>query len=366
MQEVVIITNIPAPYRVDLFHYIQKISSNYHFTIIYTSDNEDNRKWTVDYKKINDSIFLQAKILKIKKRYDYKYIHFPSKLGKELSKINPDIVIAFEYNPAALLSLNWSKKNNKKFVHLTDGTINSEKNINYIQKLCRKYIIKHADAFLASSTLSKEKIISYGADSSKIFVSLLTVDINKYSFKREMLEPKEILYVGSLIQRKGLDLLFDALRHVHHPFHLSVIGDGIELDNLKKIVNTYNMSDSVTFYGFMEGKELQEKYKKSRFFVLPTREDCYGLVLLEAMCSSLPIICSKNADGAIDLIKHGFSGYIVDPNNSIKMAAYIDELLINTELVKTMSRESYEYSKEFSFDGVSKAYFEALDYVYYR
>ena len=107
MQEVVIITNIPAPYRVDLFHYIQKISSNYHFTIIYTSDNEDNRKWTVDYKKINDSIFLQAKILKIKKRYDYKYIHFPSNLGKELSKINPDIVIAFEYNPAALLSLNW-------------------------------------------------------------------------------------------------------------------------------------------------------------------------------------------------------------------------------------------------------------------
>ena len=76
MQEVVIITNIPAPYRVDLFHYLQNASSKYHFTIIYTSNNEDNRKWTVDYKKINNSIFLRTKVLKIKKRFDYKYSTF--------------------------------------------------------------------------------------------------------------------------------------------------------------------------------------------------------------------------------------------------------------------------------------------------
>lgn len=69
------------------------------------------------------------------------------------------------------------------------------------------------------------------------------------------------------------------------------------------------------FLGYQEGEPLQKLYRTADAFVLPTREDCFGLVLLEAMCASLPIISSKYADGARDLVSDGENGYIIDPED---------------------------------------------------
>ena len=68
MKRVAIITNIPAPYRVDFFDYLQKNYGEYEFTIIYSSRNEDNRSWDVDQEKMKNSVFLESKTLKIKKK----------------------------------------------------------------------------------------------------------------------------------------------------------------------------------------------------------------------------------------------------------------------------------------------------------
>ena len=92
----------------------------------------------------------------------------------------PDVVIAMEYNPAALQALWWCRRNGKKFIHLTDGTLFSERNIGKIQKVTRKIITKNCDAAIASSTRAKEKLLAWGVPEEKIFVSLLTVDVQAY------------------------------------------------------------------------------------------------------------------------------------------------------------------------------------------
>lgn len=65
---------------------------------------------------------------------------------QHLTRINPDVVIAWEYNPSALKALLWCKRHGRKFIHLTDGTLHSERNIGRVQKLMRHIIIRHADA----------------------------------------------------------------------------------------------------------------------------------------------------------------------------------------------------------------------------
>ena len=89
-KRIVIITNIPAPYRVDFFDYLQKNYLEYKFTIVYSSHNEDNRSWEIEQEKMQNSIFLKSKTIKIKKKLDVRYVHIPwgvGKLLKELSEI---------------------------------------------------------------------------------------------------------------------------------------------------------------------------------------------------------------------------------------------------------------------------------------
>lgn len=178
MSKVLLITNIPAPYRVDLFYYMQTHQQTHEFFVIYTNRNEDNRQWVIDERKLLQSTILESKIIKRKGEGDVHYLHIPQHLTREITRINPDVVIAWEYNPSALKALLWCKRHGRKFIHLTDGTLRSERNIGRVQKLMRHIIIRHADACIASSTKAKEKLLHWGVPERKIFLSLLTVDIS--------------------------------------------------------------------------------------------------------------------------------------------------------------------------------------------
>ena len=182
MSKVLLITNIPAPYRVDLFYYMQTHQQTHEFFVIYTNRNEDNRQWTIDERKLLQSTILESKIIKRKGEGDMHYLHIPQHLTREITRINPDVVIAWEYNPSALKALLWCKRHGRKFIHLTDGTLHSERNIGRVQKLMRHIIIRHADACIASSTKAKEKLLHWGAPERKIFISLLTVDISRFHY----------------------------------------------------------------------------------------------------------------------------------------------------------------------------------------
>lgn len=360
MKHVVIITNIPAPYRVDFFDYLKKSQNDYEITVIYSSQNEDNRKWEIDHEKLEDSIFLNSKTIKIKKKFDTKYIHIPWGVTKVLEEISPDVVIGSEYNPTIIQALIYCKRNKVPFVSWTDGTLYSERNINLVQKILRKAVIGSASAYIASSTKSREAQLAYGAAEDKCFVSYLTVDLEKY---RQVPEGKglgKILCVGSLIERKGIDLLLRALAHVKCEYQLRLAGDGDERENLRKLSKELGISDKVIFLGQLNRKQLLKEYAESDLFVLPTREDCFALVILEAMCSGLPMICSKYADGAYDLLEEGKNGYIVDPYNKKEFSQRLELLLTDSGLRENMQKNSEEIIKKFEFENVAKEYFAAI------
>ena len=360
MKRVVIITNIPSPYRVDFFHYLQENVKEYEFHIIYSSVRNTSRQWHADESRIKNSTFLKSHNIKIKKRYDEHDIYIPYGVGKALSRLKPDVVVAMEYNPTILLAMHWCRKHKVKYISWTDGTLNSEKNISKIQRLCRKYIIKRADAFIGSSTASRETQIAYGAPKEKCFISFLTVDLEKYIRPKEEYGNRQLVCVGGLIVRKGVDLLLNALALTDSSITLVVVGDGGERERLKKQAQELGIADRVSFTGFLEGQALYDCYAKSAAFVLPTREDCFGLVTLEAMCAHLPVISSKYADGARDLVEKDVTGIIVDPYDEKAFARAMEELLLDTKRLEKMGMAGFERINRFSFENVSKGYIEAI------
>lgn len=357
--KVVIITNIPSPYRVDFFYYLQTNIETYEFYIIYTSCNEDNRSWYVDEKKLINTIYLDSKVIKIKQKLDVKYIHIPRNIKRKLDELKPKIIVAMEYNLAALKALLWSKKHKVKFVHWTDGTLNSEKDINIIQMWLRKKIICAADCCIASSSKAKEKLINYGVEENKIFVSLLTVDITKYLVNLHKKEKNRLIFVGTLSFRKGLDLLVKALNKLEHDFEMLIVGDGPEKENIEQLAEKYGIKEKITFTGFVEGDNLRQLYDESSIFVLPTRQDCYGLVILEAMCANLPVVCSKYADGVYDLIDQGVNGYIVDPYDAEQIAKQIDLAIEHFDELAVNAKNKLQ---DFTFENVTRGFLAAVEY----
>ena len=361
MKHVAIITNIPAPYRVDFFDFLQKNYAQYQFTIIYSSRNEDNRNWEIDQSKMRNSIFLESKTIKIKKSFDNYYLHIPVGVSKALDMIKPDVVVGSEYNPTILQALHYCKRRKIPFVSWTDGTLFSERNRNFVQKILRRFVVSKADSYIASSTKSKEAQIYYGADERKCHISYLAVDVEKYIQKPQASGNGKILCVGSLIERKGVDLLLEALANVKCNYSLYLAGDGAEKENLQKKAADLEISDKVHFLGQLKREQLLEHYADSDLFVFPTREDCFALVILEAICSKLPVICSKYADGAYDLIEEGKNGCIIDPYDASAFAECVEKVLSDKVLCEKMQEQSEEIVDKFRFANIAKGYIEAIE-----
>lgn len=361
MKKVVIVTNIPSPYRVDFFYFLQNNYKQFDFEIIYTSYNEDNRQWNVDESKIINSYVLKSKVIKIKLKEDYKYIHLPSGIFRKLYNLRPDVIIACEYNVAAIQSLIWARVNKIPYIHLTDGTLNSERNINTIQKLLRKIVVNHSSSYIASSSKAKEKLLYYGANEKDIFVSFLSIDDSKIKTDTINRINGRILYVGSLVKRKGIDLLLDALAKLNYEWNLHIVGNGSkeEKEFIQYKINQLNINDKIKWCGFKEGNELYKEYLEASVFILPTREDCYGLVLLEAFLTNTPIVASKYADGAYDIVSSD-NGIIVDPYNVNDLKSAIETVLSDKNYLELSKKNDKE---KFKFKNVSVEFINAVENV---
>lgn len=363
-KKVVIISNCPAPYRVAFFLYLMNAyAEQYFFEIIYSAHSQANRRWSIDEKELKNTRFLKSKVLRIRRRYDDKYIHIPYNVYHELNVSMPDVIVCSEYSPTSILAMKWSGKHKKKFVSWTDGTLFSERNINLFQKLSRKYIIKNANAYIGSSTKSHEAQVAYGADEKKCFISSLTVDIERYLIESQNRIGTKLLFVGNLIQRKGLDLLFHALTFVDVEYQLTIVGMGDEKPVLEKQADNLLIKDKVCFAGELFGEELKSQYAQNDIFILPTREDCFGLVILEAMCAQMPIIASKYADGSYDLIRQDENGCIIDPYDAKAFGRCIQTLLSDKSKQLKMGQKSREYVEEYRFEKVAGGFVDAIESV---
>lgn len=361
VKKVAILTNIPAPYRIDLFNYLIDNYKQYQFKIIYSAVDEDDRGWKINNDDIRNSIFLESKSISLSGNLDKKHIHIPKDIINVLNNENPDVVIGSEYNPTCILAYLWSKLHRKKFISWSDGTLNSEKNISGMQKLIRKVICKGANALIASSTMTKEAQKTYGAKENKIFLSYLTVDIEKYLFNKKKIENNKILFVGRLTDIKGVDLLLEAVADIDDDFFINIVGDGPAKEKLINLTKKLNLSDKVNFLGAKSGNDLLNEYRSADIFVLPSRQDCFGLVITEAMCNSMPVIASKYSDGAYDLIENNINGFIVDPFNKNELREKISILLKNKLIAKSMGMESYIKVRKFSINNVAKEYVGAIE-----
>lgn len=352
----IIMTSIIAPYRVPLFNRLAKedwLDLEVFFCRTITKD----RQWDIPkdmqfkYKILKGTTFS----LRARTYYNTRTVYFNLNLLPELIRSKPDIVISQEYSIPSALAYFYCKLFEKRYISWSEGTPLSDTNIDLIQKFLRRIIVSASKSYIACSTDAREQYILLGAKPEKVFIGIQTTDVKTFERKVEKIREKGvfatkkninekfILYTGSLIERKGIIHLLDAVKILSHKlknFHVILVGDGDQKRILQDFCVKNNLVDMVSFVGFKQQYELPYYYAQADIYIFPTLLDTFGVVINEAMAAGLPVICSKYAGAANDLIMEGINGYVIEPRDHRKMADYLFKILTNDKLRVKMGEAS--------------------------
>ncbi len=176
-------------------------------------------------------------------------------------------------------------------------------------------LVAHAPQHpVAVSQTTANKLARIGPSRDEITVIPNGVDIEQITTVLPADDGFDILFVGRLIPEKNADLLLDAFDRIAGDYNvtLGIIGDGQELDTLRRKANTMTHSDSVTFLGFLENYEdVLAHMHASELFVLPSTREGFGITFLEAMAADCKIITVDHPNTTADEVV-GDAGFVTE------------------------------------------------------
>jgi len=375
--KILLITNIPTPYRIPLFNELNKKleGRGLKLKVVFGANSYTRRKWEVDMSecKFDYELLPSRKI----KYLDSERIMFTySGLFRVISKENPCVIITNAFS-LATMKIWWSSLFEKTPYIIWSGAINNKYSPDsFLRKYQRKIVINKASGFIAYGTKAKEYLISLGAEEGKVETGINTIDTQFYSNEVRKFQENGIsnddkmhlLYIGDLSARKNvLKVLkiINNLVNLRSDIMLDIVGDGEERNELEKYVIDNNLNRFVAFYGFRQSYEIPKFLAQSKCFLFQTDFDIWGLVLVEAMAAGIPCIASVHAGASQDLINDGVTGFTLDYSETERVAKKVNWILDNPELAKQIGQNANRFilenvSLQKSAEGFVRAIIRAL------
>lgn len=286
-----------------------------------------------------------------------------SDFEKIISEFNPQIIHSHLFE-AEIVS-RWHIINGiKYFTHCHDSMkqfrnfnyktlLNKELLTNYYEKkrLLKQYV-KCDNRFIAISNSTaeyfKKNLPKYL--SSNIFKLNNAIDFGlffKTGISTKDLNQINLITTGSLIDKKNHIFLIEVVKILHekkYKITLEILGDGNNRKILEERINKYNLKEIVFLRGNVQ--KVEEYLQKSYIYVHAATHEPFGLVLLEAMASGLPVVC-LDGKGNRDIIEQGKNGFMIFEQSPELFAQKITELITNKQLYSEMSLYANEYAKKF-------------------
>lgn len=277
-------------------------------------------------------------------QYDYLAVH---KLKKLIDKEQPDCIITHSYRAAYLFNKTRTK----------------------VPKIAVCHVDAHyqfgTDAIIALTESMRAKIILSGIPAHTVFTVPNMIQIpENLAYKERGPKDKPVIGIcARFVREKGIDVFIEALKILKNqkiPFKVQIAGDGIEKVFYLNLIKQYQLEADVHFLGWLN--DVHAFYENIDIFCLPSREETFGLVLLEAMQHSLPLVIT-DLPGPRALIGEHQSARIVPANQPEALATELAELITNYALANQLAKNSYAQVFHYSTEKIGIILNDALEKI---
>ena len=231
----------------------------------------------------------------------------------------------------------------------------------------RVSLVRRCDALVVYMLKAKERFISQGIASEKVFVAPNTVEVKEPSVNRNSATRKCFLFVGSLDSRKKLDELVRAFAkarlQLSKDVTLDVVGDGAARGDLSRLVVELGLGDAVRFHGRVTDEAALTAYFSRALAVVSPGQA--GLSVLHSFAHGVPFITRQNAisGGEIDNIINGINGILYEGGAGC-LADNLAHLALNPDVSVRMGKQAYEhYVNHRRIDHMVEGFVSAIYYA---
>ena len=363
------LTNIPSPYRVEFFN---ELGKHYELTVLFERSGSSERD--ENWKQCNfisfNGIIIKGMNIGADKALSLGIV-------KHLKKHKYDhIIVSNALTPTGIIAIKYMRANKISYSIESDGAF--PKNGKGLKERLKSYILKGADIYFSTSKIHDEYYLMYGAKNDKIvrypFTSIRNNDILKKPLEQSekdkirnrlgIKEDKVVLSVGQFIYRKGYDVLIKASSKLGKSIGVYIIGgtptkEYLGLKNKLEVTNVH--------FGSFKTKEcIFEYFSAADLFVLPTREDIWGLVINEAMAFGLPVITTNKCIAGLELIRDYENGFIIPIDDVDSLTNKINEVLNHNGLCTQMSIKSIEIIQGYTIEKMVEKHIEVFEKILFK
>lgn len=276
--------------------------------------------------------------------FDYLAVY---KLRKLIKNENPDCVITHSYRAAYLFNKTRTRTPKIAVCHVKG-------NYDF-----------GTDAIIALTNHMRQDIINSGISPHKVFTvpNMLHIpDELTFKIPRET----EIPIIGVCARFaaiKGVDIFIEALAILKKrkvAFKAKIAGDGKERETYINLIQQRGLDNDIHLLGWIEDKH--SFYKSLDIYCLPSREEAFGLVILESMMHSLPMVLSK-LSGPLEIISDTESALLVPPEDPVSMANALERIIKDKQLAHQLAYNAFQRVHYYSSQNISPILQNVLETV---
>lgn len=338
MKKVLYLTNIEVPYRVRFFN---ELAKHCDLTVLYESRGSAsrNREWAKSAETLHNVKYLQEKRIG-------KFQMDISGILREISA-GYDVIIVGCYNsPVQMLSILAMNLRRIPYIINLDGEAFLEGNS--LKAKIKRFFLSGAEKYLVAGEKSAQSVKQVVGNKDVIPYYFSSLTEKEIADNREMVgncsRNESILVVCQYLKVKGLDVVLDAA-WVDASLHYKIVGTGLQTE---QFVKENIIPENVEVIPFLQKSELEKEYQTCAMLVLPSRQECWGLVINEAASFGMPIVSTWGSGAAVEFLADEYPQYLAKPGYAESLLDCIRKCMHadNGEYRNYLLQKSGEYSIE--------------------
>lgn len=361
-RRLVILTEIISPYRIPLFNALAR-DEGVNLHVIFLAETDPGlRQWRV-YK---EEIAFSYEVLPSWRRRLGRYSFLWNRgVNAALAAAKPDVILCGGYNyPASWQAAGWARRARIPFFLWSESNVQDRRRGLALVEFLKHQFVSRCDGFVVPGETAREYLRVQGVSDGRIFTAPNAVDNGWFAAaaakaradadacrKKLGLPQRYFLFAGRLVPEKGVFDLLSAYAKLNDSLRAEIglvfVGDGESRRQLEKGAASFSKG-TIMFAGFAQREQLAEYYALAEVLVLPTHTDPWGLVVNEAMACSLPVILSRAAGCAADLVQPGVTGWLIPPQDSVALRQAMECVANQAALCREMGQNAAHHIRRYS------------------